>query len=171
METSLRGGQTASYTATYTDTDNGQSQTVTFAQDPPQFLFKVGQGELIQTHTAGYYCSTAKASSCTAPTLADPLKPLQALVSAQSVIELLIAAQGPLAAKQAGYSSTFSSGTFGGLASSCVTISSSSGSEKFCVTDAGQVAYVSTSGQVITLTRFSNKVNASDFAPPSGIAA
>ena len=169
LSSSLQGAETASYKATYSATDNGQSETLTYEQQPPKFLFGTKGGEVIDNGTATYFCSTSGASTCLSSTTQDPLAPLLNALSPKTAISDLQAAQSALAAKVAGYTASFSSATFAGQPSTCVTITQSSGAEKVCVTGSGELDYVSSSpSQVFQMTSYSTSVSASDFALPSG---
>jgi hypothetical protein len=169
LSKSLQTAETASFKAVYTATDNGQTETLTFEQDPPKSFFEGTGGEVIDTGTATYFCSTSGTVSCLSSTSEDPLASLLTLLSPKTAIDSLQAAQSALAAKVAGYSATFSSQTFAGQAATCVTVSATTGSGKYCVTGTGQLAYVSTSpSQVFQLTSYSSSVDSSDFGLPPG---
>ncbi|MGA2519724.1 MAG: hypothetical protein ABSG81_02770 [Acidimicrobiales bacterium] len=169
LSQSLQNAETAPFKATYSATDSGKTETITFEQDPPKLAFVTTGGEVIDTGTATYFCSTAAPATCLSSSTEDPLSSLLDVLSPKTAVASLQAAQSALAAKTAGYDATFSSQTFAGQAATCVTIAASAGSEKVCVTGTGQLAYVSTSpSQVFELTSYSGSVDASDFALPAG---
>jgi hypothetical protein len=169
LSNSMKGAETAPFKATYSATDNGKMETITYEQDPPKFLFGTTAGEVVDTGSTTYFCSTTGAASCFSSSTEDPLAALLQALSPKTYIGSLQAAQAALAAKTAGYSTSFSNQTFAGQPSTCVTISQSSGTEKVCVTGTGELAYVSTSpAQVFALTGYSASVSASDFSLPPG---
>lgn len=166
---SLQSAESASFTAMYSATDNGETETLTFAQDPPKSLFSANGGEVVDTGTATYFCSTSGTPSCFSSTTEDPLAPLLNILSPKTAISDLQEAESALASKVAGYSASFSSATFAGQPSTCVTITQTSGTVKVCVTGTGELDYVSTSpSQVFEMTSYSTTVNASSFALPPG---
>jgi len=169
LSKNLQAAETATFKATYTATDNGKTETLVFEQQPPKSFFSTTGGEVVDTGTATYFCSNSGAVSCLSTTTENPLASLLDLLSPKTAIDSLQAAQSALAAKVAGYDATFSTQTFAGQQATCVTITASSGSGKYCVTGTGQLAYVSTSpSQVFQLTAYSTSVSASDFSLPSG---
>jgi hypothetical protein len=169
LSNSLQGAETTPFKATYSATYNGQSESLTYEQDPPKLLFGASGGEVIDNGTATYFCSTSGTRTCLSSSTEDPLASLLDILSPKTAISDLQAAKSALAAKAAGYSASFSSATLAGQRSTCVTITQASGTEKVCVTGSGELDYVSTSpSQVFEMTSYSTTVNASDFALPSG---
>ena len=169
LSQSLQEAETAPFKATYSATDSGKTETITFEQDPPKLAFVTTGGEVVDTGTATYFCSTAAPATCLSSSTEDPLSSLLDALSPKTAVASLQSAQSALAAKTAGYDASFSSQTFAGQAATCVTVSEPVGSEKVCVTGTGQLAYVSTSpSQVFELTGYSGTVSASDFAVPAG---
>jgi hypothetical protein len=74
-------------------------------------------------------------------------------------------------AHAAGVGVTTSSGTYGGLASTCVTATSRSQPTPvtFCAADSsGILTYTNTSGVTVTLTAYTPSPPASTFLPPAG---
>jgi hypothetical protein len=169
LSASLRNAQTAPYKATYSATYNGKSETLTFEQDPPKSFFSASGGEVIDTGTSTYFCSTSGTITCLSASTQNPLASLLDVLSPKTTADSLSAAQSALAAKVSGYSATFSSQTFAGQPTTCVTITGSSGAGKYCVTGTGQLAYVSSSpSQVFEMTSYSSTVDQSDFSLPQG---
>ncbi|HZU78355.1 MAG TPA: hypothetical protein VE991_00455 [Acidimicrobiales bacterium] len=158
------------YRAVYSAVDNGQTQTVTFEQQPPKSYFSAGDGAVIDTGTTTYFCSTSGGQQTCFSTSAssDPLAGLLNLFSPATAVSALQAAESEVAAHLAGASVSFSSQTFAGQDATCVTASDNGQSGKYCVTKSGLLAYEGSGGNSFTLTSFSASVNASDFAPPAG---
>jgi hypothetical protein len=164
---SLQNPQKVSFTATYTARDKGQTQVLTVEQDPPKSFFKAKNGEVIDTGQVTDFCSTTGAVSCTSSTTSDPVSSWLDLVSPSSTVFSLLGAQAALVTQAA--SASFSSATFAGQPSSCVTISGSREAGKYCVTSTGLLAYLRASAsEVLTLTSYSSRVDPSDFTLPSG---
>jgi hypothetical protein len=169
LEKTLQEAEMATFTATYKLTQNGQTQTLTVEQAPPKSFFKAYQGVVVNNGVGAYYCVKSGTVSCVGITTTDPLESLLNLVSSKEAVFSLLSAQTALASKEAGYTTSFSSATFAGQASTCVSISATTGASKYCVTGAGRLAYVSPSpSQVVELTSYSTKVHPADFVLPSG---
>lgn len=169
---SLSGsGSTATFQATYTYTDAGRQQTMEFAQSPPKSLFKesASDGLAVDTGTATYYCG---AGTCYKTGTVDPLaslfflfdgKTFQDTVSAYAVDSAYLAAHG--------ISLAFSTGTYAGQASKCVTITQSSAAVKtatWCVADNGIMTSFKAGTSSFSLTSFTASPPSSDFALPPG---
>jgi hypothetical protein len=165
LATKVKSGKGASYQAVYTASLSGKTETITFAQTPPKFLFKTTSGSVIDTGTETVFCS---ASTCFSTGTSDPLASLLDLFSATAAYSRLTAAEAAVAAKAHGYTITFSSGTFGGVASKCATVSGPTGKGKYCVSGSGFLTYVGAAGATVQLTSFTKGAPSSDFTLPSG---
>jgi mucin-22 len=171
---SLQTGENASFAATYTATLNGRKQTFTFEQAERQSFLRSNQGEVIDTGSATYFCTTSGTISCVSTQKKDPAATLLNLSSPAAISDNILSIQTALAIKVA--TATFSTATYAGQPSTCVAISGSGRAlakyttiGTLCVTSTGQVAYISTSArQVIQMTSYSTTVNPSDFLLPSG---
>jgi hypothetical protein len=163
-------GASATFQATYTYTDGASHQTMVFAQSPPKSLFKDSQSGLaVDTGTATYFCS---AGSCYNAGTTNPLaelfylfdgKTFQDTVSEYAVTSAYLAAHGD--------SLTFSTSTYAGQASKCVTITQSTGSAKtavWCVADRGIMTSWRAGSASFSLTSFTASPPSADFALPAG---
>jgi hypothetical protein len=183
IETSVKGQKHATFIATYTFTTASGAKKVTFAQQPPKSLFKATGETIISTGTTTLICSTTGTSAtgtsttggssgntCEKSTGADPLAALLDLFSGTSALEFFNSAAAQAEAKSAGVTVSFSSGTYAGLASKCVSVSKSGATEgKYCVaTSEGILDYFAASGSGATLNKFSSSVPAGTFTAPAG---
>ena len=169
LSSSLHAAEGAPFKATYSGSYNGQTQTMTIAQDPPKSSFGVANAVIVDTGSQTYYCPTTANPTCINASSEDPLSSLVDAFSPKAALSQLQAARAAVAGRAAGYNISFSSATFAGQPSTCVTAKSSSASWKYCVTDKGYLAYASSGPQqVFQMTSFSTNVSASDFALPSG---
>ncbi|MGH9121560.1 MAG: hypothetical protein ACRDYC_06390 [Acidimicrobiales bacterium] len=168
IESQVNGGANLTYKAVYTASTSGQTQTITIEQAPPKSVFSVGSSEVIGTGTTTYYCSTGSGASCISSSGANPLASIENLISPATVIAALNAAQAESAAKAAGYSLTYSSGTYAGQTSTCANVSGPGGSGKYCVAGDGLLTYVGSGTNTFELTSYSTTAPASDFSLPSG---
>ena len=173
LSSSLSAFKNGTFKATYTFASGSQSGTITFEQQPPKTLFTfagaTGGGSFINTGTTTYFCSTSTPATCISESSStNPLASALALFDPSTYQSDLSAAQQALAAKEAGYSVSFSIATIAGQPSKCASVSGPSGSGKYCVTDSGILASVSSTGASFTLNSFSKSVSANDFTPPAG---
>jgi hypothetical protein len=132
VSNSMKGAEGAPFKATYSAMANGKTETITFEQDPPKFLFGTSGGEVVDTGSTTYFCSTTGTPSCFSSSTEDPLAALLQELSPKTYVASLQAAQAALAARTAGYNATFSTQTFAGQPSTCVTITQTSGTEGLC---------------------------------------
>jgi hypothetical protein len=132
VSNSMKGAEGAPFKATYSAMANGKTETITFEQDPPRFLFGTSGGEVVDTGSTTYFCSTTGTPSCFSSSTEDPLAALLQELSPKTYVASLQAAQAALAARTAGYNATFSTQTFAGQPSTCVTITQTSGTEGLC---------------------------------------
>lgn len=144
LSAALSAGQKATFKAVYTATGSGGNQTVTIEQRPPATRFSTGQGAVISTGSKTYFCSTGSSAQCVIESGANPLAGLISLYSPTAALSALQAAETAVAAHASGYNVTFSQQTFAGQASKCVSVSGPGGSGRYCVTDAGILAYAQT---------------------------
>lgn len=161
----------ATYTAVYTATYGGKTQSLTFAQQPPKSLFKATGGEVVDNGTETLFCSTSSgAPSCLNAGTEDPLAPLIDLLSATNAEKFFQEARGYVAAKTHGYTVTFSSMTVAGQASQCGNVTGPGGSfvGEYCVANAGFLTYAKSSTGTFKLTSFSKSVSSGEFTPPAG---
>ena len=151
----------------------GPSQSVTFAQSPPK--------SAVVTPTGSFYINGSSIISCqgsggsttcgSIPSSAsDAVDGFTNLFSPGVLAKSLRAIEAEAQA-HAGVSVTTSSGTYGGLASTCVTARSQSQPTPvtFCAADSsGILTYTNASGVTVTLTAYSASPPASTFLPPAG---
>lgn len=173
MTSLATAGKSATFEAVYTYKSSGKTQTITFAQAPPQSLFKVGTtGQIINTGTKTYLCGvgTCYASSTTS----NPLQSLTYLFDGQTFLDNVAAYSATAAALAAkGITLTYSTSSFAGQSSRCVTVHSSKSKVKtftWCVATNGiMTSWNAGNGKAsFTLTSFTTTPPASDFqVPPS----
>jgi hypothetical protein len=110
-----------------------------------------------------YVCvKTGSAGAGAASGLLDLFEPTTALTYFNT-------AEQEIAAKIAGYSVKITNGTYGGVASKCVTLRVSGQSYKYCVGNNGLLTYSGTPNKgYFELKSFTKNVPASDFQPPAG---
>lgn len=169
LSKTLDDAQGSTFKATYSADYNGQSQTMTIAQDPPKSLFEVANAVIVDTGSSTYYCPTTPNPTCVNTTQENPVSGLVNAFSPKAALGQLQAAQAAVTSKAAGYDISFSSATFAGQPSSCVATKEGSASWKYCVTDAGQLAYASSGPQqVFQMTSFTSSVSPSIFVLPMG---
>jgi hypothetical protein len=108
-----------------------------------------------------YVCYKEKGAQGSLGNLFDLFSPTTALTYFNS-------AEASIDARIAGYSVNFSTGTYGGLASKCVTFKIAGQSYKYCVANIGILTYSGTTKGYFELKSFSKSVPSSDFSPPPG---
>lgn len=170
LTAAVQAEEHGTYKAVYTAVQNGQTQTVTFEQEPPKSYFSTSGGSVIDTGTTTYFCSDSSGQQACVSTSGstNPLAGLLQLFSPATAISALQQAETEAAAHIAGVSVSFSSATFAGQDATCVTASNNGQSGKYCVTRSGLLAYEGANGNSFSLTSFSASVTESDFAPPAG---
>jgi hypothetical protein len=171
LSSSLAKVQKRTFKAVYTLTSSTGNETVTVEQRPPKSLYSFGNsGSMIDTGTTTYFCSTSTGQATCIPESggSNPLAPLLGLFSPSTARSALQTAQAEVAAKMHGYTVSFSSGTFAGQASKCASVSGPSGSGKYCVTNSGILASLTSTSGGFRLTSYSSSVPSSDFSLPQG---
>jgi hypothetical protein len=157
----------ATFEVVYTTTSSGQTESVTFAQSPPKYLIKVGTGgSVIYTGSETLYCETT--TECISTGTANPIAPIEHLFSPTTAKAFFDEAEVEVATKEAGYSVSFSSGSYGGLSSECATVSGHGNTGKYCVARNGVLTYAGSASGSITLTSYTSNVPSTAFSPPSG---
>lgn len=186
LQTSLKGQKKqtffASYKLTNTSTATHKTQSITFAQQGTKALFKMTSGTIIDTGKTTLFCSSnttttssTKGSSsgpetCIQSTGADPLAGVLDLFSGTAALEFFGSAEAEAEAKQAGVTVSFSTGTYAGLASKCLSVTggASDTNGKYCVANIGILDYWDTTGSSAVLTKYSASIPAGTFTPPAG---
>jgi hypothetical protein len=168
LSTSVQAAEKKTFKAVYTITNASSTQTVTIEQSPPKSVFSTKSGGVIDTGTATYYCSTTGTTTCLSAGTTNPLASLTAIFSPATVLAGLREAQAEASAHVAGYNVSFSSETYAGQATTCANLSGQGNSVKYCVTNQGVLAYVSSNGGSFALTSYSSSPPASDFSLPAG---
>ena len=167
----------ATFSATYqtADSTTGKSQTVTFAQSPPKTA--------VVTPTGAFYLNGSSVTACqgsgagttcsSLPTsLGKSLTGITDLFSPGVLTTTLKTITAQAALHVAGIHVQTSSATYGGLASSCATLTSPSQPKPvtYCVADSsGILTYSSANGTTVTLTSFTASPPAAVFTPPEGV--
>lgn len=170
LSAAVQASEHGTFKAVYTATESGQTQTVTIEQSPPKSYFATSDGAVIDTGTTTYFCSTSSGQQTCLSTSGsnNPLAALVNLFSPATAVTYLQQAETEVAAHVAGVNVSFSSQTFAGQDSTCVTASVSGQSGKYCVTKSGILAYEGTGGNSFELTSYSSTVTDSDFSLPAG---
>jgi hypothetical protein len=150
------------------------SQSVTFAQSPPKSAvvtpmesFYINGSSVISCQGSG---SSATCGSV-ASSMSDAVDGFTDLFSPGVLAKSLRAIEAEAEAHAAGVSVTTSSGTYGGLASTCVTARSQAQPTPvtFCAANSsGILTYTNASGATVTLTAYTPSPPASTFLPPAG---
>jgi hypothetical protein len=89
------------------------------------------------------------------------------LFSPTTALDYFNTAEESIAAKLAGYSVKFTTGSYGGLSAKCVTLRISGATYRYCVASNGLLAYSGTAKGYFELKSFSKSPPASDFAVPA----
>jgi hypothetical protein len=165
----VQSGKGATFKATYKSTGSS-SGTFVFAQKPPKTYFSSGESQLIDTGTTTYICTGSSGTpTCIASGASNPLAGVLGLFNGATITTFLQTARAQAAAHAAGYDLSYSDATYAGQPSKCVTATGPSGTSKYCVTDSGIIAYVSTpGGNVFELTDYTTSLSDSDFQLPAG---
>lgn len=175
IEAAAAAESKATFSIKYTSTGSGSPTQFTIEQKLPDQLFKSSTGEAIYNGKKTYYCSTdGKGATCVVYGAigSSPLEGLVEVYSAGTYITIMQTWQSILAYDIAGVHISFTSATFAGQASQCVTWSYQGSNAKYCVTDKGILAYVGGgskgSSSNFELSSYSSNVNSSDFNLPQG---
>jgi hypothetical protein len=159
---------------TYSETSSTGSHTLTFEQLPPKYLFETQGSLLVDTGTATYACtvSSGKNYCYSLGAGATYIAALLKLISGETVATSLGTLKKQFAAKAPGVNASFSSATFAGLASECVSGTQNLNTFKYCITNSGVLAYaggstLKTYGS-ISLVTYSTTVSQSSFSVPAG---
>ncbi len=169
LTTLAQAGKNATFAATYTYTANGKTQSITFAQSPPKSLLKVGTTALVLSDgTTSTYCGGTHCYSVSSA--ADPLSSIAYLFDGTTFTDSVQAYSGAAAAQLAneGITLSFSSSTYAGQPSRCVTVTKSGKSFIWCVATNGILDYWSSGTAKFTLTAFTSSPPSSDFTLPAG---
>lgn len=166
----------AVYSVTYniSQASTGKSETVTFAQSPPKEAVTTSSGSFYIDGSTITECQGAGGSAtCTSlpSSMTGPLNGLTALFSPGVLTNTLQGIEAQSAAHAAGVSVTTGTGTYGGLASTCITFKTASAptAVSYCAADsAGILTYFSAGGSTGTLTAYSPNPPDSTFSPPAG---
>ena len=165
----------STFSATYLTAHGatGQSQTVTFAQSPPKSAVITPNGSFYLSGSSVTECQgSGSSATCTSlpADLTGTLSGLTDLFSPGILTNTLKGIQAQEAA-HAGVIVNQSSGTYGGLASTCVTVKGPNkpSALTYCAANSsGILTYANANGSTVTLTAFSTNPPASTFSPPAG---
>ncbi len=171
---SKNAGETFSATYLTAQASTGKSQTVTFAQSPPKSAIITPSGSFYIDGTSVTECqgSGSSATCTTLPSaMTSEVSGLTDLYSPSVIVSDLKGVQAEATAHSAGYVLSTSSATYGGLASTCVTVKGTS--EPTPVTYCGSTAdgvltYLDADGNTVTLQSYTASPPASTFSPPAG---
>ncbi len=169
LSTKVTGSKGESFKAVYSVTI-GKDESFTYEQAPPKSLLQTSSGSVIETGTQLLFCSSSSgANTCIGESAtANPFSAIENLFSPTSAATFIKDAESQIAAKEAGYSLSFSTATYAGQPSRCVTYSGQGKTGEDCVTTSGILDYVSTPSGHVVMTSFSKTVPSSAFTPPAG---
>jgi hypothetical protein len=156
----------ATYTAAWTVQESGRTSAVTLAQAPPDVLLRLGDGSTY-LHEGGrstaYACT---ASRCRTVALSGRLLASLARYDGAALVALLARYDSAQGVTRSGARFTFSTTSYAGLQSNCVTVSGRATSE-VCIASNGVPTYWFSPGTILYLSRFSPSAPASRFVPPA----
>jgi hypothetical protein len=161
-------GQSATFAATWTSTSNGTASSLTLAQSPPKSLFAANGEKIISTGTTTYICGSS--GSCVSEAGANPLASIEGLYDGSTFRDTVEAWSSQSVLQAEGVTLTFTTGTYGGVASKCVNISKSgSNAGVWCVgNNSGILTYWAYGSSSFTLQSYSSSPPSSDFTVPAG---
>ncbi|HEX3979926.1 MAG TPA: hypothetical protein VHW93_01820 [Acidimicrobiales bacterium] len=167
LATKASGSSGLTYSATYRVTTSEQSETITFAQDPPRHVLLTSTTSIYSNASTIVQCrkGSIKLVCTTFPFSASNL--LVRLTDNYAPSGLSTA----LGVLKRGSDVTTSSATHGGLPSTCITADNTSfGSQTtYCVADSiGILTYIGGPSTTVALTHYSTNPAASVFSPPAG---
>jgi hypothetical protein len=162
-------GQGATFSATWSSTSSGSTQSITLEQSPPKSKFTTtGGGFVLNDGTSTYFCS-GTTTCLKEPSGTNPLAGLLNLYNGSTFLSAVSAYKQVAFLRAAGIHLSYSSANYSGVASTCLKITArSSVGVKWCVSKKGILTYWSSGSASFTLTHYSSSVAASDFQLPSG---
>ena len=176
LESQVSKNANSTFSATYviTEASTGKTQTVTFAQAPPKSAIVTSSGSFLVNGSSVTACEgSGSSATCTSlpASMSSEVTGLSNLFSPAVILNDIKGVRAQAAANAAGYVVSSSSATYGGLASSCVTVKGTA--EKtpvtYCAADSsGVLTYVNAGGNTVKLQSFSSTPPASTFSPPAG---
>ena len=176
LESQVSKNASSTFSATYVvaESSTGKTQTVTFAQAPPKSAIVTSSGSFLVDGSNITACEgSGSSATCTSlpSTLSSELKGLTGLLSPSEILNDIKGVRAQAAANAAGFDVSSSSATYGGLASSCVTVKGTAEPQPvtYCAADSsGVLTYVSAGGSTVTLQSSTSNPPASTFQPPAG---
>jgi hypothetical protein len=165
---------TFSSTYTTSDSQTGQTQTVTFAQSPPKSAVITKNGSFYINGSTVTECSSASGTvTCMSlpSSISGSVSSLANLFSPGVVTNTLKGIEAESVAHAAGVSITTSSGTYGGYPSTCLTakIPTDPAAVTYCAAKSnGILTYSVAGGNQVTLTAYTANPPASTVSPPAG---
>ena len=141
----MTGSKGETFKAVYSVTI-GKDESFTYEQAPPKSLLQTSSGSVIETGSQLLFCSSSSgANTCVGESAtANPFSAIENLFSPTSAATFIKGAESQIAAKEAGYSLSFSTATYAGQPSRCVTYTGQGKTGEDCVTTSGILDYVST---------------------------
>jgi hypothetical protein len=161
-------------TYTTSDSQTGQSQTVTFAQSPPKSAVITKSGSFYINGTTVTECTNASGTvTCTTlpSSMTGSVTGLTNLFSPGVLTDTLKGIEAESVAHATGVSITTSSGTYGGYPSTCLTakVPTDPAAVTYCAAKSnGILTYSVANGNTVTLTAYTANPPASTFSPPAG---
>ncbi len=162
-------GKNATFSATWTSTASGSSQTITLEQSPPKTKFSTGGGGFVLNDgTSTYLCSTT-ATCLKESASTNPLAGLLSLYNGSSFLSAVTAYSQVSFLRLAGIKLSYNSATYAGVASTCVKITARhAAGVTWCVSKQGVLTYWGTGKTSFTLTSYSSSVPEADLKLPVG---
>lgn len=169
LSTRVTGSKGQTFKAEYSVTI-GQDETFTYEQAPHESLLQTSSGSVIETSSQLLFCSTSGGTpTCIGESgSANPYAAIENLFSPTSAQTFIKGAESEIGAKAAGYSLSFSTASYAGQPSRCITYTGHGKTGEDCVTDSGILDYVGTTTGHLEMTSFSKTVPNSAFTPPAG---
>ena len=163
---------TESLTCSPTTTDSSTSSSSTSSSSTSSSSSGTGTGTGTSTTTTSTTTTTtapkAKIACYKTKGTQGSLGSLLDLFSPTTALDYFNTAEDSIGARLAGYSVKFSTASYGGLPSKCVTLKISGVAYKYCVAKIGLLTYSGTNKGYFELKSFSKNVPASDFTVPAG---
>jgi hypothetical protein len=149
--------------ATWIDHHDGSVNFVTLRRAGPGSKFTVSplSGEKATGSTSSTHCT--KGASCPSPNHVNQMRELQQFFDGTDMGDELAGFNTTAANAPAGATLKFSHETYGGLASTCISIFDSGAlSQRWCAARNGLVTYGDYAGRVFSLTSFTSTVGTTD---------
>jgi hypothetical protein len=154
--------------ATYYLQNGSQQSSAIYSILPPEFYISVGHASYISTTSGAWFCATQQ--RCQAHPASDPLAGSIPFYSGVEFLHHIATLTSAAAIAAAHVTLSFSSATYTGRVSSCVTIHfATGGATTWCIaTASGVLAYWKSGNDSATLTEYSQYALGDFYSPPEG---